>query len=172
MSTISSFIVKNDITFFYAINRKISCKLLNNIMKIVTNLGSTTFALFIFSLLCLFRSSLGIMLALNLILSQAIIHLLKRIINRPRPYRILEWVIAINPPDCKYSLPSGHSSSALSIALVMSSMIPGLRLICLTLAFMVGLSSIYLGCHYPTDVIVGFVISLMTYIYIVPIFIF
>lgn len=163
MTAITTFIQKNDIICFYILNKRIHCRFLTGLMKIVTELGSTSFALISLFLIYLFNASVGILLILNLLISQAIIHSLKRIVNRPRPYKNLDWVIAIKPPKCKYSLPSGHSSSALTITLVLSSFFPSVGILLIILAMLVGLSRIYLGCHYPTDVFIGFLISFATY---------
>lgn len=163
MSSITSAIKRNDVMGLYTLNRKIHCKKLNMVMEVITLLGSTSFAVSI-SLYCLeFNKRIGRELVLNLVFSQAIIQLLKRIVNRPRPYKTIDWVIAIHPPKCKYSLPSGHSGSSLSIALVFSSFFPALRLAFLLTALCVGISRIYLGCHYPTDVSIGFMISFIAF---------
>lgn len=159
MSAITSLIIKNDILCFYALNRRIHCSLLNVFMKNMTELGSTGFAVGAALFFLFYNKYIGFILVINLIASQAIIQLLKRLVNRPRPYKTLEWAIAIKPPKCKYSLPSGHSSSALSIALVLSYFFPALKPAFIAVALIVGISRIYLGCHYPTDVSIGFFIS-------------
>jgi undecaprenyl-diphosphatase len=163
MSALANAIIKNDISFYYALNKKTHYKNLCTIMKLITELGSTTFSVFI-SLLCYYLfNHLGHFLILNLVISQIIIHALKRIVNRPRPYRILDGANAIKPPKCKYSLPSGHSSSAMTIALVFSMFFPSLAIVFIALSALVGVSRVFLGCHYPTDVCVGVFISLIVF---------
>lgn len=163
MSTIVAKIRKSDILYFYLLNKKIHIPVLDAFMKLFTQLGSTVFAVLLSLAMLFYNRQMGIVLAGNLIASQLIIHLLKRIVNRPRPYKTLEWAMPINPPKCKYSLPSGHSGSALSIALALSTFFPALRIILISMAVLVGISRIYLGCHYPTDVTIGFVISYTIY---------
>ncbi len=163
MSTIIAFIEKRDIGFFYFLNRRLNCRLLSMFMKSVTLLGSFAFAVFLTFAFLLTNRKIGITLILNLTLTQIAIQSLKRLVNRPRPYRTHDWVISLNPPKCKYSFPSGHSCSALSIALAVSCFLPGLVTFLVPIAAVVGLSRIYLGCHYPTDVSVGFLIAIAVY---------
>ena len=174
MSEITMFIKRNDINLFYLLNKKIHCRTLNGVMKLFTEFGSTAFAVVLAVIFLLFHSilpdGLGAVLVLNLIGSQIIIQLLKRIVNRQRPYKTHGWVLSIKPPKCQYSFPSGHTSSAFSIALVVASFIPGLKFIIIPVAIMVGMSRVYLGCHYPTDVFIGFFISCTVFLIVAQIF--
>ena len=163
MSAIANIIHKNDVLCFYALNRKLHCHILDTIMRSLTQMGSTAAAVIISIAMMLYNKHIGFMLVLNLLSSQLIIQLLKRIVNRPRPYKTLEWAIAISPPKCRYSFPSGHSGSALSIALMLSSFFPFIKIALIAIAILVGISRVYLGVHYPTDVLLGFVISYAVY---------
>jgi undecaprenyl-diphosphatase len=163
MSAIASMILKKDVLCFYALNRRFHCRALDLAMRSLTQLGSTAAAVMISIFLLLYNKNMGITLLINLLSSQFIIHLIKRIVDRPRPYKTLEWAVAINPPKCRYSLPSGHSGSALSIGITLASFFPALRIALFVIAFLVGISRVYLGVHYPTDVTLGFAIAIITY---------
>ena len=90
--------------------------------------------------------------------------ILKGIYDRPRP----TIVTAIDPPGDE-SFPSGHSmiSSALypTLAVLVARALPTRRLRIFTvvvgvfLAGMIGISRLYLGVHYPTDVLAGWTVG-------------
>lgn len=111
MLTVTAYLRRGDVTVFYALNHKLHCLLLDILMRLITNLGSVVFTLallagFLFSSRALNRSA-GINLAVGLALCQIVVHTIKRLVNRPRPYRTLEDAIAVHPPSCKYSFPPG-----------------------------------------------------------------
>jgi len=163
MSALITFIEEKDLTFFYFLNRRLHYTALTAFMRTITQLGSTLFSVCISLFFIIYDRKAGFFLASNLILGQILIQLLKRVVNRPRPYKTLDWVIAKKPPRCAYSFPSGHSSSALSIALSLSAFFPGLKIALLCLALLVGISRVCLGFHYPTDVTIGFLISFVVF---------
>ncbi len=70
---------------------------------------------------------------------------LKRAIGRPRP---------LNPEDT-YSMPSGHATVAFSAATALAHRYPRWRVAFYTVAGGVAFARVYLGRHYPSDVLVG-----------------
>ncbi|WP_226984201.1 phosphatase PAP2 family protein [Halothermothrix orenii] len=93
--------------------------------------------------------------------SHVIVHVLKRVSNRPRPYRVIEEITNYIIPVEGYSFPSGHSTAAFSLALVLSFHFPAFSLLFTTLATIVSVSRIYLGVHYPSDVFFGILIAIV-----------
>jgi undecaprenyl-diphosphatase len=106
----------------------------------------------------------AIMLIVSLAGGDLIKHLLKNLIGRERP--------TINPLiiENEFSFPSGHSIASVTfygmIAYIIWSNLPqrkGLRIVTLLAAVLlvlsIGISRIYLGVHYPTDVVGGYTIG-------------
>lgn len=91
--------------------------------------------------------------------------LLKNLVARPRPYtQIAELVMLMECPS-DHSFPSGHTCAAFAVAgsLLWSGRkrLYGLRIPALLLAVMTGWSRLYVGVHYPTDVLAACVIGLL-----------
>ena len=62
-----------------------------------------------------------------------------------------------------FSFPSGHTQSSTSLfgSIASSWNKKGLRIFCAVMILLVAFSRLYLGCHYPTDVLGGFVVGLV-----------
>lgn len=133
-----------------------------NIMKVITFLGSATciITLTIILLLTIKNKQIKILIASNLIISTLLNQILKYAVQRPRPE---------NPiiKETGFSFPSGHSMVSLTfygllIYLIIKSNMKYKKLyitVLLIIIPLIGISRIYLGVHYPTDVLGGFLIS-------------
>jgi undecaprenyl-diphosphatase len=80
--------------------------------------------------------------------------LVKPVFRRKRPFVDRDvLVVGIKPLDA--SFPSGHSASSFAAAAAITAFYPRAAPLAFTLATGVGLSRVYLGHHFPSDVAVG-----------------
>ncbi len=89
---------------------------------------------------------------------------MKDAVARIRPCRSLEEIRLILPCPKSYSMPSGHAISSFAFAaplvyLTRRYIAPLWRLYPLLLASLIAFSRIYLGVHYPSDVLVGAILG-------------
>ncbi|MDE3052333.1 MAG: phosphatase PAP2 family protein [Gemmatimonadota bacterium] len=96
-----------------------------------------------------------------LVVSHLVVQLFKRTVGRPRPSQTLSARAAIAEPD-RFSFPSGHAAAAMSIAVVYAVLFPALAVPAIVGATAVGLTRVFLGVHYPGDVIAGQAIAVVT----------
>ena len=159
-------ILKLDIYGYDLVSKFLISDFVTPIAKNITHLGGAIFliTLSLILLLIIKNKKIGILIWLNLGISVLLNQALKFIIQRPRPteFRIIN--------ESGYSFPSGHSMVSAAfygflIYLIYKnvknkylkwSLITLLNLVILT----IGISRIYLGVHYTSDVIAGFLISI------------
>lgn len=106
----------------------------------------------------------GVTMLVSLIINHFMTNmLLKDLFGRPRPYNVSAELETLIKQLSSYSFPSGHTSSSFAAAFIMYRMLPKKAGIpALVLAAMIGFSRMYVGVHYPTDVLGGIVVAFMS----------
>ena len=135
-------------------------EIMTPVFLVITHLGDGgTVWIALCILLQLFRKTrwVGVTGLLALLGSLLINNMLvKNLVARPRPFlRLEELTILIDTPS-EFSFPSGHTASSFAAAFVFFRNLPrryGFPAI--VLASCIGLSRLYIGVHYPTDVLFG-----------------
>jgi undecaprenyl-diphosphatase len=137
-----------------------SSPFLDQVIPWITHLGSH-FATVLFIILSWIltkqRRVLG-RLALLYGIQSGILYGLKFLIQRQRPFCFLEMASKLSKGPGEIldpSFPSGHAIYAFMMATLLAHWFPRYQIIFLLLAGFIGWTRIYLGVHYPTDVIVG-----------------
>ena len=171
MKTLFEYISTNDINVLRIINNSWKCRFLDIIMPSMTYLGSFPFmfifctATFLFHIAMLHTMAITAMISITI--STGIGKILKVTVTRLRPFIKIPNLNIKKIGIDKYSFPSGHTTGAFSLAVIIALYYPIFGFITIPLALCVGISRIYIGVHYPTDVIVGIFIgttcSLLTY---------
>ena len=159
-------IMSGDIIGYKLVSTFLISNFATPIAKFITNFGGAIFliALTIVLLVLIKNKKIGISIFSNLVIVTILNQLLKAILQRPRPteYRIVE--------ETGYSFPSGHSMVSMAFygyliyliyKYVKNKYIKWISIVLLSiLVCSIGISRIYLGVHYTSDVLGGFLISI------------
>ncbi len=159
-------IMKGDIIGYNLISTFLISDFVTPVAKFITNLGGAIFLVALTVILILFikNKKVGISILSNLVIITILNQLLKKILQRPRPvgYRIVE--------ETGYSFPSGHSMISMAfygylIYLIYKNVenkyLKWTLIVLLSILIVsIGISRIYLGVHYTSDVLGGFCIAI------------
>lgn len=148
------------------IQQHLRTDMLTPFMKIVTFLGNGGWFWILCAVVLLAipkTRKTGYAAVLSLIFGVIVTNLLlKNIVARPRPFAEIEALIPLIAKPTDFSFPSGHTTASFAVALVMLRMLPKkIGIPAVVLAALVAFSRLYLGVHYPTDVLAGFVVALV-----------
>lgn len=163
IESIRSAVAHVDAAAFRAINGSLGCRLLDGPMVLLTGVGTGIFQTGVSLLLILaglLRNRIDLKRAgcaglAAFAVSGIAVQLAKHAFDRPRPLLALYDVRLVGDPLFVHSFPSGHTMTAFALMTALAATLPRMRWLFWTVAAMTGLSRIYLGLHFPLDVICG-----------------
>ena len=161
-----NFFNRFDSYFIELINGRMRNHFFDKFMYKITDLGGAiASAIFTLVLIVLGNSRwklIGFEALFVLGISQMIVQSLKILLSRERPYKnkMIEKLNTFGIHLKDYSFPSGHTTASFSIATTLSLNMPKLSIFVFFLATIIAISRIYLGVHYPTDVLAGVILGI------------
>lgn len=169
-------IMKGDIIGYKVVSTFLISDFATPIAKFITNFGGAIFLIILTILLIvvLKNKKVGLSICTNLVVVTILNQLLKRLLQRPRPteFRIIE--------ENGYSFPSGHSMVSMAFygyliyliyRFVKNKYLKWISIVLLSLLIcLIGISRIYLGVHYTSDVLGGFLISISYLVIYISVF--
>ena len=163
MRILVSRVTRWDIVFFTSIFDLDGKKLLAWIMPKISHTGNGYYYPLLPLLIYFFSpdKALGFLLsAIIAFMFELPAHLvIKNLVKRDRPCEVLPNVNRRITPSDQFSFPSGHTAAAFAMATLVGFHFPILTLPVIAWALLVGFSRIYLGVHYPTDILAGILIG-------------
>ena len=159
-------IMNGDIIGYKIISTFLISDFATPIAKFITNFGGAIFLITLTVILVILikNKKIGLSIFSNLVIITVLNQLLKRILQRPRPteFRIIE--------ETGYSFPSGHSMVSMAFygyliyliyKYVENRYVKWISIVLLSILICaIGVSRIYLGVHYTSDVLGGFLVSI------------
>lgn len=147
------------------IAQHIRCGLLDPFMKVYTRLGDTGMLFIALGLvLLLFRSTrkAGFSALCAMLIGLVVVNFtIKPLAARERPWLVIENFVNLVPEKDPNSFPSGHTNTAFAFALAVCMSAPKrwMKTAAVCAAAVMGLSRLYVGVHFPSDVLAGAMIG-------------
>jgi len=109
------------------------------------------------------RWAVGMAVVTALVIDPSIYNLLKPLFGRLRPCHNpeLDWVRTVTGCGGRYSFPSSHAANFFGISLAIVFFYKSARYYLFTIAALVAIGRVYLGVHYPSDVLAGAVYGII-----------
>lgn len=146
--------------------QEISNNFIDIIAELITMLGEQyLFVVVISFFYFVYNKKMGTVLAYSLFLSAAFNNAIKGVVQAKRPFELDSGIVPKRPETATgFSFPSGHSQNSSSFYTSLGLIINKKKywIIFGIVIFLIALSRVYLGVHFPHDVVVGVVLGIGT----------
>ena len=144
--------------------------LMDGFWVFVTHLGDGGYLWIALGIVLLFFKKtrpIGFTVLISLLINFIITNItLKDLIARPRPFVVNDAIVTLIREPKSFSFPSGHTSASFAAMLALSYWVPKkVGIPAIILASMIAFSRMYIGVHYPTDILGGILVGFMSSIW-------
>ncbi|SFW47136.1 phosphatase PAP2 family protein [Selenomonas ruminantium] len=148
------------------IQDSIRCDWLTDIIRAITLMGDNGLIWLVLLLLLLIypkTRKLGMVAGLSFLLCVGVAEVIKNLVMRPRPFLTIAELVPLVKPPQSYSFPSVHTVSSFSVAwiLLWSQEGKAVRYTVFAFALLMAFSRLYVGVHYPSDVLTGMLLAFL-----------
>lgn len=157
--------IEHDILFW--IQQNLRGGVLDTPLKLITKLGDVgAFWIGLSLVLMFFRRTrrTGMFCGASILLAFLLVNCaIKPLIGRVRPYTLFSDITSMVGAESDKSFPSGHASNSFACAWMLCRVGKrrALDYAALALAILISLSRLFVGVHYPTDVLCGILIGII-----------
>ncbi len=159
------FLYSIDLSVFYFFNHTLSSGVLNRFFTTITNVNNWYIVYILLLYISFFKggrrgkiAAIGVILLITFS-DQFGANVLKEWVQRIRPCNALSNVIT--PLGCNgtYSFPSNHALNNFAAAMFYYRLFPKLKWALFITATLIAISRVYIGVHYPSDILGGAIIG-------------
>lgn len=159
------FLFEIDKAVFYFFNHTLSSMALDRLFATITDVNSwyITYIVLI-GIMIAYGGKRGRIAAVMVILlvtvcDQTGARLLKELVERVRPCNFLPDALTPIGPEGTWSFPSNHALNNFAVAMFFTILYPKLKWVLFITATLIAISRVYLGLHYPSDILGGAIIG-------------
>ena len=161
------FLYSIDVQVFYFINVTLANPVTDKLMPFITERENFYIFFFVMWFAMVIKGGkrgriAAVMIIICVIVSdQTSSNLIKNLVERVRPCMVLPGVHLLVPCLNSFSFPSSHAVNHFAGAVVLSHFYPEYRVPIYGASFLIALSRIFVGVHYPSDVLGGMAIGIL-----------
>lgn len=159
------FLYSIDVSILFFFNHTLSNPAFDKFFSTITNVNSWFITYILMVGILLIKGGKKGRLALTTVLIMVTVSdqvgykILKEFFKRPRPFSVLTNVLLPAGEAGAYSFPSNHAINNFAVAVFFSILYPQYKYPLFVTATLIAISRVYLGVHYPSDVLGGAIIG-------------